>query len=194
MTRMEFMVWTSVAVGKACMLDSLANVENGFDLVQGRPRAEGFPANARFKMSAHHKKATELTDDVSNYSHLHVCSPALVAFFQRRSLANVEYLPVTILNHQGKVASDEYSIVHPIHLQDALDLKASQPSYNAVKKDQIDSVERLVIDARKLAAGVRVFRLRGFYHPVIIDKALADELEAEGFEGPAFEEPADFRF
>jgi len=115
-----------------------------------------------------------------------------VAFLQSRKVKNVEYLPITILDHKGKVASKDYRIVNPVGLQDALDPDASRPKFNLIKKDQIDTVERVVIDAKRVDPELEVFRLQGFYFPVFVSRGLADAITAAGFAGPYFRELKDY--
>lgn len=185
---MDYVVWESIAVGNACMVDSIENFEQETDLLRGTPLAAQFPKDALFRMSKSHKKNTKLIDDVANTDMLKICSARIVDFLKRRRLKNVEYLPVTILDHKGKVASRDYSIVHPIVLQDALDRKKSKPSYSPLLPEEIDEVETLVIDKARVDREVRLFRLEAFFFPVLLDRAIGEAMEEEGFAGPSFEE------
>ncbi len=60
------------------------------------------------------------------------------------------HLPVAILDHKGKIAINEYSIVNPVVLQHALDVKASQARYRPLVKTEIASVNTLVIDPARV--------------------------------------------
>lgn len=185
---MEFRVWTSSPVNNACRLDAIEGYERSFELAYGLSLAAVFPKKARAPMSTHFKKATALTDDLSNLNDVKVCSKRLVEFLEKSDVRHVEYLPLTILNHKGKVASTDYFIVNPVGLVDALDLAASKPTYNSIKKDMINRVDRIVLDPRRLDPERKVFRLSGFFHPVLIEKGLADSMKAAGLVGPFFNE------
>lgn len=185
---MDLKVWQAVPIGNACTLEPIENVERHTDLKRGVPFAARFPRDATLRMDRKFKKDTGLTDDLSNMNRIKVCSGKLTEFLKKQKLKNVEFLPVTILDHKGKVASKEYTIVHPVGLQDALDVEASKPRFNRILKTQIDEVERFVVDVRRIEPGVRIFRLAGFYSPVLIDAELAKSIEAEGFRGSAFQE------
>jgi len=184
---MDYLVWETVPVGNACMLDLLQDVEWDTNLLRGIPFLGTFPRDAHFRMSKRHKKDTRLTDDLWNMSGVKVCSPRLVQFLRDRQVPALEYLPVAILDHRGKVASKDHCIVHTIGLQDALDLKRSKPEYSPILPDEIDTVERLIIDPSKVAPDVRIFRLAAFLFPVLIEKGLAEEMEREKFVGPTFQ-------
>ncbi len=191
---MDFGVWLYQPVGKVCMLDGIENVPQRFDLKRGVPFKDAFPTTARFQMSDDHKRNGELSDDLPNTDFLKVCSAGLVDFLRQKDLKNVEYLPVKILNHKGKLASKDYFIVHPIVPQNALDAAASEPSFNDFDPAEIDSVERLVLDRKKLDPKVRLFRLKAFFNPVLIDKKLAEEIKAAGFVGSYLQALDGFRF
>ena len=158
------------------------------------PFKDTFPTTAQFQMSDDHKRDVGLTDDLPNTDSLKVCSARLVDFLRQKALKNVEYLPVKILNHKRKLASKDYFIVHPIVPQNALDAAASEPSFNDINPAEIDSVERLVLDRKKLDPKVRLFRLDAFFNPVLIDTKLADEIKAAGFVGSYIQALEDYQF
>jgi hypothetical protein len=181
-----YLEWSCTPVGNACWLEPVENVERSVDLKRGVPFGKTFPRDARFRMNKSFKKNTALVDDVKNGSSVKVCSKRLVEFLQKEELRNVEYLPVTILDHKGKVASEEYFIVHPLGLQDALDVKASKPSYNEINPKRIDFVEKIVVDESCIEPGIKVFRLAGLTLPIFIEKKLGEAIQSAGFVGPSF--------
>ncbi|MDP1916640.1 MAG: hypothetical protein Q8L14_10355 [Myxococcales bacterium] len=173
-------------VDNVCKLDSIENVGRERDLRRGVAFGKAFPLNARFPMSQRHRKQTGLADDLPNSDRLKVCSRRLVDFLEARMLERVEFLPVVVADHKGKVASAEYSIVHAVDPLDALDAAASKPRYSRILKAEIDKVERLVLDPKRIAAGRKVFRLAGFRLPLFVEKRLAGEMAAENFVGVEF--------
>jgi hypothetical protein len=183
---MDYLTWDTSAAGNVCRLEGLENVERDLDLLDGVPFGDAFPADARIGMSKKHKKNTALADDIPNDTALKYCSQRLVDFLRAKKLSNVEYLPVTVLDHKGKPTRDRHFIVHLVHPQDALDLERSRPRFNALRKTKVDAVGKLVLDPRKVDPEVRIFRLAHYRRPVIIEKKLALEMEAQGFTGPAF--------
>lgn len=189
---MEYLCWESIPVGNSCILDSPENVELSPRLTRGVPFAADFPQNAFMRMSRDAKKRTALVDDLMNTNRIKVCSPRLVAFLKERNLRNLEYLRIKILDHKGKVAASDYSIVHPIQLQDALDVAASKPTWSPIAKTEIQFVQTLVVDPSKVDPAVRVFRLKSFLGPVLIEKSLADEIAAAGFKGCYFGLPSEW--
>ena len=189
---MDWVIWLTVAAGNVCYLEGIDNVPRERDLRRGVPFGNSFPKDARMDMSKRHKKETGLNDELPNDRSSKVCSKRLVDFLRSKKLPAVEYLPVKIIDHKGKVASADYFIVHPVNLQPALDLKASKPTYNTILTTQIDEVERLVLDPKGIAPGLRMFRLVGLSRPVLVDRALADEMTKQKFVGTEFVELEDW--
>jgi hypothetical protein len=185
---MDYLVWDATYAGNACHVLGVRKVEYTHQLVEGYEYGDTFPKDAVMSMSPHFKKDTKLVDDVMNAARIKVCSKRLVDFLKNKNLKNVEYLPVTILDHKKKVASREYSIVNPIGLQDAIDMKASFPVLNSFDQT-VDSVKKIVFDVSRIDPQVRLFRFAGLSRPVIIEKTLADELQAQGFVGLSFLDP-----
>src|SRR5690242_4080725 len=109
---MDYLVWKATFAGNACHLLGIVNVKYVNQLTLGIPLQKGFPDDAEMSMSPHFKKDTRLVDDVMNANNIKVCSKRLVEFLRSKNLANVEYLPVTILDHKDKVASKDYMIVN----------------------------------------------------------------------------------
>jgi hypothetical protein len=133
-----------------------------------------------------------LVDNLINTHQTIVASPKLRAFLEARGLKKVEYLPVTILDHRGRPASTEYSIVHPIEPIDCLDLAASQPHFSAIDKTTIQRVKKLVIDEAKLDPQRELFRANGFGKVTFASRALAQALDQAKFVGIQWKELADY--
>jgi len=189
---MNYLVWKATYAGNACHVLGIENVKFSHKLVEGHAYGNTFPADATLCMSPHFKRDTKLVDDVMNADDLKVCSKRLVGFLKSKHLDNVEYLPVTILDHKGKVASKEYSVVNLVGLQDAIDMKASVPTLNAFNH-KVDAVEQLIFISSRIDPKAKLFRFAGLTRPVIIEKSLADDLMAQSFVGLSFLDPSTVR-
>ena len=181
----NFLIWDASLDSKKnfCVLDDLENVEDGFELTEGAPREHNFPDNAMLAMDPEYPKSIALADNIFNVSELIVASKALKKFIEERSKINVEYLPVTIKNHKQRVASNDYYIVHPIHLQDGLDIKKSICTWSTIIKDKVNEVERLIIDENRIEPEVTLFRLKYFYRPILVRRDLAEAISEADFTG-----------
>lgn len=180
------MVWDFLDEGNSCALDPLEGVDRDWELSEGVPRAASFPAGALLRMSNRHPRDIALTDNLINLGRLIVASARLKDFLQARGLKNVEYLPVSIINHKGRVASKDYFVVHPIVPQDCLDLQASGARYSHIIPSDVASVQKLVIDPARVDPDVSLFKLKSYGPPTLIRRQLAEEILQAGFRGVAF--------
>jgi hypothetical protein len=129
-------------------------------------------------------KDIKLYDQISNLERLLVCSPKLRDFIQSLELPSVETLPVTIFDHKGKVASDEYSIINPYSVQDCIDQQASMFDWNPIDTDLICGMYELVLDHEKIDPAIPVFRPKHFAQFTFIREDIADAIVKQGFQGP----------
>lgn len=187
---MDHVAWQCAPVNNACRLGAFRGYERTYELTQGRPLAKVWPKDVRAGMDRDFKKATGLTDDLMNMDSVKVCSGRLVELLEKSGVKHVEYLPLTILDHKGKVASTDYFILNPVGLVDALDRKASEPDYNLIDKELINWVARTVLDPRRLDPERKVFRLAGLRLPVLVERPLAEAMKGAGMVGPYFRELA----
>ncbi len=190
----NYVIWDAYLDKKKnfCVLDDLDNVDDDFELKEGIPRAYNFPDNAVYYMDPEYPKNIALADNLFNINRLIVASKNLKDFIEKTNPRNVEYLPVTILNHKHRVASKDYFLIHPIRPQDCLDIDKSGCTWSEIIDDEIDEVERLVIDESRLKPDITLFRLKYFYDPVLIRRDLAEAISAEGFTGIRWIEIEDY--
>ena len=189
---MDLVIWSYKDEGHSCVLQPPEGIEQDWQLHEGVPRRATFPPDALFRMSDSHKRSIGLTDNLMNLSELAVVSGHMKEFLESRSLKNVEYLPVRVVNHKGREVKDRYFILHPIFPQDCLDVQKSGCSYNKIIHTDIDSVNALVIDPARLDPDAQIFRLKDFGAPLLICRALAEEILNAGFRGVSFLELRDY--
>lgn len=184
----NYLVWAHSIDDTLCSLITAENVENEFELRYGIPRANGWPSDALMRMNPEYKTSIRLSDALDNDSFLIVASKALKEFSENEDVPNVEYLPVVIYNHKGRVASGEYFIVHQVGTQDGIDLDQSTLTWNKIKTDQISGISKLVLDESKVDSDATLFRAEHLPHYVFIRRDLADKITAAGFSGIRFVE------
>jgi hypothetical protein len=91
-----------------------------------------------------------------------------------RSQPGVELLPVTVVDHNGKLRAERYWLLNPLAV-DCLDVARSQPSYNLIDDSSISDLGALAIDAAKLG-GAKVFRIASYTEPVLVTRDVADAI------------------
>jgi hypothetical protein len=121
-----------------------------------------------------------------------VISPRAKAVLDAAKVGDVEYLPVKIVNHKGRLAASDYLIVNPPSVVECVDIEASEVKWNRLQKDLIRSCERLVIDDTKVPRRVQLFRPKHVPFLLVVRRALAERMTGSGLSGMAFRELSDF--
>lgn len=180
----NYVILNPVAGAVFCTLQKLENLDSLL-LKKGeklKPAGEG----VRMHMDPNFPKAIQLPDCVKNLPGAIVVSKRLKEFIEAEQPADVEYLPLSIVNHKGKVASADYFIVNPYRLQDCIDQAQSDIQWNAIDKSLISACTKMVIDEKKIAKGAKVFRLQHYPTKVLFARSLADGIKKGGFTGIKF--------
>ncbi|MCC6559524.1 MAG: hypothetical protein IT372_41940 [Polyangiaceae bacterium] len=178
-----FRVWRSRAGTKYCTLGGLRGIERVPELKRGESRADGFPADAFFEMSKKFPKQVALADSLSNLDGLAVVSKALKGFLEGESLVGVEFLPVSIRDHKGRVASADYFVVNPTRIVDCIDKDRSDISWNPMDVTRICGCLRFVLDVAAIDADVAMLRPKHLEVCVLVREDLAGEICDRGFTG-----------
>lgn len=181
-----YVVWEANPSGSFCTLTALENVEDEFEIKRGVARAAGFPPDARFSMDPAFPRDLQLADNIYNLEGLPVVSGRLKRVVEGRRPPLVEFLPVAIYNHRGRVASVDYFILNPLGQVDCIDLEASDIDWNDIDRELICACFGLVLDERRLDPARLLFRPRYLPTVVLAREDLAGELEAAGFTGLRF--------
>jgi len=143
-------------------------------------------------MDLNYPRDTLLVDNLGNIDLLIVVSSKFKAFLESRNLKKVEYLPVTINNHKGRVASKDYYIIHPVEPVDCLDLEGSGAEMDFIAKSEVSSVERVVLDDTRIDYERELFKPSSFYEVTLVKRELAQAIDKMGFTGVRWLEMEDY--
>lgn len=168
-----------------CVLDGLTGV-TAERAGKGLSRRAAFGAKAAFRMSARHRRHTALADNLSNMDREIVVSRRLKDRLEEFKPRDVEFLPVSIVNHWGWAASRDYFVVHPLGQVDCIDTARSVYRWNAIDPDKMSACSRLVLDPDRIDPDRLLFRPRHLGHHVLVRPDLAASLAREGFTGLLF--------
>lgn len=173
-----------------CFLEDLENFDDP-PALRGSRKIEQWPADVRFHMDPNFPKAIKLVDCIGNMASAFVASKRLKEAIEAAGPASVQYLPVSIINHKGRLASDEYFVINPFKLQDCIDQKASSLTWNSIDPTLISGCGSLVLDESRIASKATLFRLKHYPFRLIFRRDLADEIKRQKFSGLTFIEIAD---
>ena len=190
---MNYVIWGHSSDPTFCSLSPPERIEEAYELNYGVSRAQNFPSDAIFRMDPEFKKAIKLTDALDNASFLIVASRRLKDFFEKEKVSDTEYLRVSVLNHKGRIAGDDYYIIHQVGTQNCIDLSQSIVTWNLINPNQISSIKKLVIDESLIAPTATLFRVKALPSIIFIRRDLADKIQKAGFSGVRFKEIATYR-
>jgi len=150
-------------------------------LAKGRAIGDDYPADAEIHMSAE-REGIKLGGLVgSTKSFLIVHHDVMEVIRAACEGVEVEYLPLRIINHHGRVHSDEYFIVNPVGTWDCLDEAASGVVYFE-DTDRVLSIERMVVDPKAADSAPALFRLKQAPSSYVVKQELADRLREGAFD------------
>jgi hypothetical protein len=189
---MSFLLWRDAYEEGFCKINAPQGVEKVFQLNKGMSRAEGWPEDAYCEMSANYPKDIQLNDNLygTNYT---VVSLRLRQEVEKAAVANVEFLPIKILNHKKRVASKDYFLMNPLTVCDCIDVKKSGVVWNAIAKDLISRCNSLVLRDDQVPADCKMFRPKFWTSLILVRTELADQLSAAGLVGLVLRKPASYK-
>ena len=179
---MGYKLVTGVSDAPYCQLESIENFADSFKLKKGISVANEWPDDVQFQMDMGLKKQIKLPDLVENMSSVLVVSPKLRDFLIKEKVSNLEFLPVTILNHKGRVATDDYLVMNTLGVQDCIDKDKSKITWNKIVTDQITDIENLTIIESNIEKDAQIFRAKGLVDVLFVREDLANKIVADGFD------------
>jgi hypothetical protein len=189
----DWLIWKPVYREGFCVCTTLLGYEESHKLKRGASAALEFPQDAQFAMDPDFPDDIKLADNIRNTGGFILASKPLKQIIEPEVGADVEYLPVKIINHKGRLASSDYFIINPLSIYDAIDFTQSVVKRNNINPDAIASVTKLVIDPLRVPQNATVFRLKSFERRVLVHREIADRLSRTGLSGIGFQDAAEFR-
>ena len=166
-----------------CTLTELKGFENNWAVGAGISQVDTPPGQITMSMHAERPRNTALPDYVNNLHSLMIISPRLKKFLQEQNVTHVEYFPLDIIDHKGKIASNEYVIAHLIDHIECIDADASEAKWTneGLPTLRIRSLESMELETSKIPEGRNLFFPKYYSVYPILHKDLAEAMEKEGF-------------
>lgn len=185
------MIWISDAEPGHCTLDS-SYVPYTSEMHAGESVAAKFPRDIKYQMSDLFPDDLLLSDNFECAGQIVVSLPLKERLAKELLGHHLEFLPVTILNHKGRIASTDYFIVHSQDMVDCINIAKSKVQWNPLDKAIIMACKGLVINDAAIPEGVRLFRPVHWGSMTMVDSRLAENLQSAGFTGLCFISAAGF--
>jgi hypothetical protein len=187
----EFFIWEDDYEEGYCVVKPPLRIAKAYQLGEGKPRSADWPADARCEMDPDFPEDIQLSDSLYGAG-LRVISDQLKSFIEREQAKHIEYLPLTIINHKGRVASKDYFILNPTGVIDCIDIQQSNVEWNPIDSKLIDECDQLVIDGDHVPSDRFVFRPKYLPSLILVRKTLADKIKANSFTGVFLKPPSDY--
>lgn len=175
-----------------CKLTHLDGVYDAFEIDEGTPRSHRWPDDVVTRMDPQFPHDAGLADSLFGAGFL-ILSGKARQEMRAAMISDVEFLPVRILDHRGRMASSDYSLANPLKICDCLDEKASRSRRCQRDPVVITACESLVLKEKKIPGHLHVFRLEHWRKVILIRRSLADRLIHAGVTDLAFVEPQAYR-
>lgn len=186
-----FLIWTTRYAAGQCVILVPQLLTDDFELTEGVSLAARWPADVVCPMDPQWPKDLQLADSLHG-TRVRVISDRLRRALNEAGVGGVEFLPVAIINHKGRVAARDYWVVNPPATIDCIDLDASGVEWNSIDPELIDGCEQLVIRPETVPATTQVFRPRFDPGLILIRSEFAHHLQVQGFTGLKFRSPAQY--
>lgn len=183
---MEYFIWKQQYIDEYVMLNGvIEEVEDEHLLTKGISFKDKWSKDAFTKFDDDFPDSLKLVDNLCGTNYIIISKP-LKEFLKKNTSANVEYLPLKILNHKGRVASEDYFFLNPLDIVDCIDKDSSELVWDN-NLNIIDFCENLRLNKDEIDKNLNIFRAKYWTAPIIISGNLKEKLESQGFTGLYFE-------
>lgn len=175
-----------------CKLKGLTGVPKSYEIDNGVPRLQGWPGDASAAMNPNFPNDIGLADSLSGANFL-VVSGKAKQFIEQEKAGQIEFLPMKIINHKGRVASDDYFVVNPLDVIDCIDKEGSGAEIDSLDEDMIEGVDQLVLKEDGIPKDLKIFRTKFWSGRILIRRDLAQKMKDAGLTCMHFIEPAKYK-
>lgn len=179
----DYVIWARQIINGAAALAGMKGYAEDWRLLDGQSLKDSFPTSARFDMNPEYPNDITLTDSLYNIDKQIVASAKLRELLEGLNVPCMEYLPVEVYNHKGRLVDEPYVIAHPTDPIDCLDEAASGARRSRIDPDTIDKVKALVIEESRIDPARLLFRPKAYHSVILAHRSLADKVDAAGITG-----------
>ncbi|HYV46037.1 MAG TPA: DUF1629 domain-containing protein [Myxococcaceae bacterium] len=151
----------------------------------GQRMGAEYQPGVQFKMTDK-EKGLRIADVVPNACGYFMVSARMKTLLEQHAQAEIEFLRFTLLNHKGKVASDDLYIANVIGMFDCVDMNQSVGTPHPMRPGRFMYVRRLALDEARIPPDRRLFRTKVVPTVLIIRDDLKEIFEREQVTGPTY--------
>lgn len=155
-------------------------------LVSERLTAEYPPDGLKTGFSPNFPGRRKLYDFVDSILSIRIVSERVRRVVMELAPDDVEFLPLTLVDHQKDVASRDYFIMNVVADRDVIDLERSTVRMSHILKEEISRVWELTLKEDIPPEGPKVFRPKHLRVYTMVDPTIQAALTAAGLMGVKF--------
>lgn len=149
----------------------------------GQRMRDHFPQDGSVRFSKKFRSQKKLFDSVTSLSSIPIVSGRIKRILESFSPNDCEFLPVTILDHKGGLASKDHFVLNLLRSEDIIDMERSNYKRDGYNPDQIDRLRKLYLQPHAVPADARVFRARTMMDCYFLHQSVVDAFTQEGITG-----------
>lgn len=142
---------------------------------EGERMGDDYGSPVDFRMSAR-SAGIALSDFISNTLGYYIVSARLRELLEEAAGVEIEFLPVRIINHKGRVASEEYSVANVIGTLDCVDMSRSEGQLDPDDETIFARLEKLYLDRERIPPDRALFRIASMPPLIVIREDLRRKL------------------
>jgi len=185
------MIWRSTRGEDFCVIKD-PEIAKSSDLTRGITRLKSMEGPARCAMDPAFPKDVRLSDNLYGAT-MPVISLRLKTFLESAVKNNVEYLPIELINHKGRVEHSEYFVMHPLEVVDCINQEASGVEWNRIAPDRISRCRGLVLNSEAIPGDYNMFRPKYWGKLILIREDLVEALLKTDLTGLFFRPVAEYK-
>ena len=187
----NYLIAQSVAGANLCVVENIENLPEGIVFYK-ETEFKVWPENVTFHMNAKFPKNVELSDWVKAFHNAILVSKRMKELIEASKPGSTQFLPAQIADHKKKIVANDYFVVNPFKLQNAIDLEKSIYVLGPQEEKHIVDCTTMIFDETQIDKDASLFRLKHYPSKVAFRRDLAMAIKKAGFTGIKFVELEDF--
>lgn len=169
--------------------ERIPKAPSSFKYFEGVPLLKNFPKQEI--MTVYYDKGfndiyadrTELYDFLPNGDNAFIVNTKVKDVLEKLQIEDLEFLPITVCDFDEKPVSSDYYILNPVGGLDIIDMEKSVYETDDDFIDQIDDIEKLVINNDAISEKSKLFRANKKMDLIFINEEVKEALENADLKG-----------
>ncbi|MBZ4420560.1 imm11 family protein [Myxococcus sp. RHSTA-1-4] len=178
--------WVLSGRNDGAVLDAYPEGPEGWRYLEPQPLAREFRAGSVMGFSPSFPERRKVYDFINNVLRLQVVSERVRRVVIELAPNDVEFLPITLVDHNKDVVSREHFIMNLLHRREVIDLEHSDVVMSSILKAEIQFVQGLALKQDIPSEGPHAFRPVYLRSHTFVDAVLRDALVQAGLKGCRF--------